>query len=565
MWVLAFAIIGAGTLSWAGAATTTSSLWSSSSIPKTITDSDSQSVELGVRFQATTTGKIQSVRFYKGAQNTGTHIGSLWDNAGHKLASVTFQNETASGWQTASFAQPVPIAANTTYTVSYFAPKGHYSSDNNYFKNAYAKGSLTALKSTSVRGNGVYSYGTSSRYPKDTYKSSNYWVDVVFSAKRFDPTPLPAAPTNLTATLTGKSVTLKWTDSATTGVAYYQVYRNGASLGKNTTGAGYTDATLAANTSYTYQVRAVDAAGQASDWSNTVKVTVPADPTPPPVPTPDPTPTTPTPTPSASSCPLPLYPTPACAGYRSGTALTTVSGDLVVTTPGQVVENKRVTGSINVRADNVVIRNSQIDGAVINDSTATRYSFTIEDSTVGPATGCSSFGNGGIGVANYTARRVVVRNFPDGFRVAGSNIMIQDSYAVLCSANPNDHSDGIQAYGAENGKNITIQHNTIDQTKVTNGAATSPIFLPGEDRQGNNGATISVVDNLLAGGGYTLRAYGPTFPSITGNKIVDKSWDYGPVDLSCETIGTWSGNAVVTADLAAGRVLSQVRELNDCN
>jgi hypothetical protein len=125
--VLAFMVVGGLTNAWVQAATTTSSLWSKSDIPKTISDSDAQAVELGVRFKAKYAGKVEGVKFYKGPQNTGTHIGNLWRSDGKKLASVTFKNETASGWQTASFAEPVAISANTTYVISYFAPKGHYS------------------------------------------------------------------------------------------------------------------------------------------------------------------------------------------------------------------------------------------------------------------------------------------------------------------------------------------------------------------------------------------------------------------------------------------------------
>ena len=49
------------------------------------------------------------IRFYKAAANTGTHIGNLWTASGQLLASATFTNETASGWQQVNFASPVPI------------------------------------------------------------------------------------------------------------------------------------------------------------------------------------------------------------------------------------------------------------------------------------------------------------------------------------------------------------------------------------------------------------------------------------------------------------------------
>jgi hypothetical protein len=275
-----------------------------------------------------------------------------------------------------------------------------------------------------------------------------------------------------------------------------------------------------------------------------------------------------TPGPGGTACPLPAYPTAACTGVPAGTSLTTHNGGLVVTTPGQVIDGLRITGTVDIRAHDVVIRNSEIRGHVFNDSTGTRYRFTIEDSAVAPAVGCSSWGNGAIGVSDYTARRVRVSGFPDGFRVAGSNILIENSLVTLCSANPEDHSDGIQAYGAAGGTNIVIRHNTIDQRAVTNGAATAPIFVPNDgDRQGNQNVTVSITDNLLAGGGYSLRLYGNlpfSAPAVTGNKIVDRSWAYGPVDVTCSNIGTWAGNATVTYDWARGRIVDEVRALDDC-
>ena len=66
------------------------------------------------------------MRFYKGANNTGTHVGKLWTSTGTLLGQVTFIDETATGWQQALFSSPIAIDANTTYVVSYFAPNGGY-------------------------------------------------------------------------------------------------------------------------------------------------------------------------------------------------------------------------------------------------------------------------------------------------------------------------------------------------------------------------------------------------------------------------------------------------------
>ena len=59
-----------------------------------------------MKFKADVNGEITAIRFYKSTANTGTHIGNLWTLSGTKLASVTFSNETATGWQQATFATP---------------------------------------------------------------------------------------------------------------------------------------------------------------------------------------------------------------------------------------------------------------------------------------------------------------------------------------------------------------------------------------------------------------------------------------------------------------------------
>jgi hypothetical protein len=127
-------------------------------------------------------GSITGIRFYKGTGNTGTHVGNLWTTSGTKLASVTFNNETASGWQQALFSTPVAITAGTVYVASYLAPAGHYAADNGYFASAGVDNApLHALQDGVSGGNGVYAYGSTSSFPNNTWQSSNYWVDLVYS------------------------------------------------------------------------------------------------------------------------------------------------------------------------------------------------------------------------------------------------------------------------------------------------------------------------------------------------------------------------------------------------
>ena len=93
-----------------------------------------------MKFRANTDGYITAVRFYKYATNTGIHIGNLWNSSGTRLATATFTNETASGWQQVSFASPVAITANTTYIASYHTNVGRYAVESNYFANEVVNG-----------------------------------------------------------------------------------------------------------------------------------------------------------------------------------------------------------------------------------------------------------------------------------------------------------------------------------------------------------------------------------------------------------------------------------------
>ena len=109
-------------------------------------------------------GYLTGIRFYKGPSNTGTHVGYLWSSTGTLLATATFTNETATGWQQVTFANPVPIAINTVYIASYYAPNGGYAADGGYFASSgVTSGPLTAPSNAAAGGQGVYSTAAASR------------------------------------------------------------------------------------------------------------------------------------------------------------------------------------------------------------------------------------------------------------------------------------------------------------------------------------------------------------------------------------------------------------------
>lgn len=157
-------------------------IWPDAATPGLADAGTDDPAELGVKFRSDMAGIVTGIRFYKGPNNTGRHVGSLWTRTGTKLAMATFTNETADGWQQVHLALPVAIESNTTYVASYHSDTGHYSADNGYFATAGVDNApLHALRDGVDGGNGVYVYGVSA-FPTNTDQSCNYWVDVVFQS-----------------------------------------------------------------------------------------------------------------------------------------------------------------------------------------------------------------------------------------------------------------------------------------------------------------------------------------------------------------------------------------------
>jgi hypothetical protein len=140
-------------------------------------------IETGLKFRSDVAGQVTGVRFFKSAGATGTHVGRLYTAGGVKLAEVTFTGESGSGWQTATFAAPATIAANTTYVVACtFSDGNHRFSDTfDYFATStFSNGALHALAEGVDGSNGVY--GENGAWLTASFRSSNYWVDVEFTA-----------------------------------------------------------------------------------------------------------------------------------------------------------------------------------------------------------------------------------------------------------------------------------------------------------------------------------------------------------------------------------------------
>ena len=156
------------------------SLWNTTTVPALAAASNNGvPIEVGVKFQSDVSGYVSGIRFYKGVENIGTHVGHLWSSTGTLLATVAFANESASGWQTATFDAPVAINVGTVYVVSYYSPAGYYAFDSGYFATGYNNAPLRAPASGVAGPNGVY-FNNGSGFPTSG-SNNNYWVDLILT------------------------------------------------------------------------------------------------------------------------------------------------------------------------------------------------------------------------------------------------------------------------------------------------------------------------------------------------------------------------------------------------
>lgn len=196
---------------------------------------DASATEVGLRFVPTRNGQVTGVRFFKGSANTGTHVGRLWGaGGGPPLAQATFGAESATGWQEVSFGSPVTVQAGQTYVVSYTAPNGRYPILRDAFELVGVAADPLSVPGGFAGGeSGVFS-STPGTFPDQSFRNSNYYVDVLFQASGA-PDPVP------TLAVTGQQPAPGATGvptTATVAVDFSAPIESGAtlSLGQGSTG-----------------------------------------------------------------------------------------------------------------------------------------------------------------------------------------------------------------------------------------------------------------------------------------------------------------------------------------
>ena len=232
------------------------SFWPSTVVPVVVDEGPDSPVELGVKFRSDSNGYITGIRFYKASTNTGPHVANLWTSTGTLLATATFSNESASGWQQVNFSTPVYITANTVYVASYHTNVGHYCEDENYFASKGVDSPPLHILAGGESGfNGAFAYGSTSTFPNLGWNSSNYWVDVILSATPpatlTSMTVTPSSPTITTGATQQFTATGTYSDASTQNVTSQVTWTSSSASIATITSAGLATGVAAGNSTIT--------------------------------------------------------------------------------------------------------------------------------------------------------------------------------------------------------------------------------------------------------------------------------------------------------------------------
>ncbi len=137
-------------------------------------------------------------------------------------------------------------------------------------------GNVTTYNATGLTASTAYNFNVVALDAAANVSPTSNTVQVTTLAGSGGDTQAPTAPTNLAASNIGStSLTLNWTASTdNVGVTNYRIFRNNAfhgETGNNST--TYAVSGLAASTTYSFYVVALDAAGNTSNQSNSINAT----------------------------------------------------------------------------------------------------------------------------------------------------------------------------------------------------------------------------------------------------------------------------------------------------
>ena len=412
--------------------------------PKT----DSQGVELGVKFAAAEPGTIAGVRFLTAFGDKGAHTGSLWTAAGQRLASATFRGAVRRGWIDVMFAVPIQVAANTTYVASYYNSLGVYPIQ----QEAFAGGATISRSPMLQATQGRYTYGDRSVFPSSSWNDSAYYVDVLFR---------PGGSANAAGTGGNSSPS---TVASTTSASVVASPTTAPVTSSSTAAAGGGLAVVPLKHSPSSSTSVSAAAG-------------------------------------SSSALLGGYPNASNTGVPVGTVLSAYTGSGGCSSGTLTIDAKTVNSDLVVSGTcRLTVTRSLINGQVDScDGAGAGCAVSISDSEVNAGNNSGA----AVGYNNLTLVRDNIHGGASSVDAAGS-VNVRDSWlhGQYLGASASTHNNGLLSNG---GSNITAYHDTIAcdvNDNNSGGGCTGPVALFGDFAQIN---TVVFTSNLITAtpGGYS--------------------------------------------------------------
>lgn len=224
-----------------------------------------------------------------------------------------------------------------------------------------------------------------------------------------------------------------------------------------------------------------------------------------------------------------MWPTKYTTGVQSGITLTNYTGSMTVSVNGTVIENKIITGQLEIHADNVTIRNCKFNGIsasyqLLNEA---NVGLLVEYCTF---EGLGSSKMQAIQTDGGTVQYCNISGMVIGIRIT-KTATIRHNYihdlAELSQDIADRHFDGIVCLIAA-GKDSIIHHNAIVMPTPQGG--TAAVFLSTQFGPGQM-TNVSVTDNLMLGApsfaGYAESStYGMSGVVYDGNYMQRGDYDY---------------------------------------
>lgn len=246
----------------------------------------------------------------------------------------------------------------------------------------------------------------------------------------------------------------------------------------------------------------------------------------------------------------PMKTVPGQVSSGPGWAWNTSGGYLEVSGNGATLTGLKVNGNIDVSANNVTINHVKVNcggdgsmGISLRHTTGT----TIENSNINGLNTTSNRLMVGVKDIYGDATATTVEN--NSFTKTATDVQIytgtiQNNYMAEHGMITGDHINGVTTNGDD--QPLLIQHNTI----LNNYGQTDAVGLFQDFSDVSN---VTINDNFLAGGGYTIYggtgAYGPTSAIVITNNTISTMYYphggyYGPATAynPAGTGNTWSGN-----------------------